>query len=272
MMTEDHLAELDEQDRADALLLKPPVHLKAVTAEDVPEAMAWPFIEADGSRGRLILAMSGWGYEIWDANDLIRFADKVRSLHLGEDTLLGGMAFVFSDMLRLIEHDGPRATLAATLGAMFMVVIVVGFQRYAVITLICGLAGTVLMLALGSLIGIRVNFLDFVALPITIGIGIDYAVNICARDKVDGRGNAKRVLNTAGGAVFLSSYTTIVGYGSLLLSANKGIRSFGEAAILGEITCLVTALIWAPALLQVWAEHKRNKNEEQTGHHPTPQH
>ena len=49
----------------------------------------------------------------------------------------------------------------------------------------------------------------------------------------------------------LCSYTTIVGYGSLFLSANLGIRSFGLAAMLGELTCLVVALVLAPALLSL---------------------
>jgi predicted RND superfamily exporter protein len=99
----------------------------------------------------------------------------------------------------------------------------------------------------------HINFLDFVALPITVGIGIDYAVNIAARDRLDGPGQARQVLHTVGGAVALSSYTTIVGYGTLLLSQNRAIRSFGGAAILGEATCLTTALVLAPALLWVLA-------------------
>jgi predicted RND superfamily exporter protein len=41
----------------------------------------------------------------------------------------------------------------------------------------------------------------------------------------------------------------MVGYGSLLQSASGGIRSFGAAATLGEVTCLLTALTLAPALL-----------------------
>lgn len=263
LMTDEHLAELSPEDRADALRIKPPADLRPLTIDDIPEQLAGPFIEADGSRGKLILAMSGWGYEIWNAKDVVRFAAKVRALNLGPDVLLGGMAFVFADMLALIEHDGPRATLTAALGAMLMVFLVVGLRRHAVITILCGISGTVLMLAMGSLLGVKVNFLDFVALPITIGIGIDYAVNICARDRVDGGGDARRVLTTAGGAVFLSSYTTIVGYGSLLLSANKGIRTFGEAAILGEMTCLVTALVWAPALLSVWHDWRNSSGRAQ---------
>ena len=51
----------------------------------------------------------------------------------------------------------------------------------------------------------------------------------------------------------LCSWTTTVGYGSLLLSANAGIRSFGLVAILGEATCLLAALTLAPALLELLA-------------------
>jgi hypothetical protein len=258
LLTDNVLAEMTEADRRDALKLRPPADLRPLTDADVPEGLAWPFIEADGSRGKLILAMSGWGYEIWNAHDLVRFADRVRNLDLGDQALLGGSAFVFSDMLRLIERDGPRATLAAALGAVLVIVLVVGGRRHGLVTLLCGASGTLLMVAVGAMLGLRINFLDFVALPITIGIGIDYAVNICSREKLEGPGQARRALATAGGAVFLSSYTTIVGYGSLLLSANRGIRSFGAAAILGEITSLLAALLLAPSLLSVWSGKSRD--------------
>ena len=52
-----------------------------------------------------------------------------------------------------------------------------------------------------------------------------------------------------GGAVLLCSYTTIVGYASLLFSQNKGIHTFGLSAMLGEFTCITAALVVAPALL-----------------------
>jgi predicted RND superfamily exporter protein len=131
------------------------------------------------------------------------------------------------------------------------VLLVVGRNRHGFVTLACGLGGTMLMLGLSALIGIKVNFLDFVALPITIGIGIEYAVNIATRERQEGPGRGRAALATTGSAVAICSYTTIVGYGSLLLSQNLGIRSFGLAAMLGELTCLAVALFLAPALL--WA-------------------
>jgi len=96
-----------------------------------------------------------------------------------------------------------------------------------------------------------------VSLPITIGIGIDYSVNIVARAR---REPVRRSVGTVGGAVAICSFTTTVGYASLLLSANRGIRSFGTAAMLGELTCLVAALALAPALLLL-VEHRRGRGQ-----------
>jgi hypothetical protein len=248
LMTDDALAELPPDERDELRELKPPADLRPLVDADVPEALAWPFIENDGSRGRLVLAMSGWGYDFWNAHDLVRFDHDVRALGLPPGTRLGGSAFVFADMLREIEIGGVQATLVALVGAMLVVLVMMRLTRHALVTLLCGAVGIAFMLALSSAAGLRVNFLDFVALPITIGIGIDYAVNISARHRQDGR----RGVATVAGAVVVCSYTTIVGYGSLLFSSNLAIRSFGHAAILGEATCIVAAIVLAPALLALW--------------------
>lgn len=242
---------LTDDERAELAKLRPPDDLRALGDDDVPEALAWPFIEADGSRGKLILATAGPGYEVWDAHDTVRFASKVRALQLPPDVHLGGASFVFADVLDAVLTDGPRATLAALLGAILVVLVVVGRNRHGLVTIACGLGGTMLMLGAAALIGLKINFLDFVALPITIGIGIEYAVNIATRERQEGPGSGRAALATTGSAVAVCSYTTIVGYGSLVLSQNLGIRSFGLAAMLGELTCLAVAVFLAPALL--WA-------------------
>jgi predicted RND superfamily exporter protein len=173
----------------------------------------------------------------------------VRDLHLGPDVLVGGTAFVFTDMFEAIERDGPRATFAAALGAVLVVVSLLGPSRAAAATLFCGAFGVLSLLSLASAIGLKVTFLNFVALPITIGIGIDYSVNILGRARLEpdtpqGRLDSARTAS----AVALCSYTTVVGYGSLWFSSNRGIRGFGWAAMLGEATCLGTALLIAPSL------------------------
>ena len=57
----------------------------------------------------------------------------------------------------------------------------------------------------------------------------------------------------------LCSFTTVVGYASLLFSENQGIRSFGLSALIGELTCVFAALILAPALLDLRLSRVRAK-------------
>jgi predicted RND superfamily exporter protein len=118
------------------------------------------------------------------------------------------------------------------------------------------------MLSIVCLLGIKVNFLDFVALPITIGIGVDYAVNIAARAKQLATPNGgHRAVIATGPVVILCSYTTIVGYASLLFSLNRGLHTFGLCAMLGELTCLATAIVVTPALLDLGARHELDSSD-----------
>jgi len=241
-----HLSEADRKKFADVV---PPEHLTPVTDADVPEDLAWPYTERDGTRGRVVLINTGLGVDLWNVHDIGRFVGEVRGLALGKDVLIGGAAFVFSDMLTAVQREAPRATLTALVAAALVVVLLVGAGRFGAITLLCGALGTLAMVALGWQLGLKVNFINFMALPITIGIGIDYSANIVARARQEGAQGGRRALRTTGGAVVLCSYTTVVAYASLFFSPNRGIQSFGLAALLGELTCLTAALLVAPALL-----------------------
>ncbi len=242
------LEALDAPDRRLVEEVRPPEDLRALTPYDLPHEMAWPYTERDGTRGRLVLANAGRGVDTWNLNDLRRFAASVRALDLGPDVLVGGPAFVFSDMLRAMYRDGPLATIAAAV-ASTLIIFLLGVRRFAGPTLFCGALCTISMIAISSLLGVKINFLDFVALPITIGGGIDYAVNIAARARENP--GVEQVVGATGSAVLLQSYTTTVGYGSLLFSLNLGIRSFGLAAMVGELAGLSVAIMIAPALLGV---------------------
>ena len=249
LLTKQTLASMTDTERAAARDLMPPAAVAPIADADVPFEIAWPFTERDGARGRLVIASVGPGFDLWRTEDLDRFVATFRGLNLGADVVVGGNAFVQHDIVQSVNRDGPRASLVAAVGAAIVVVLILGATRQAAVTLLCGASGVFLLLSAASLLGIRINFLDFVALPITIGIGIDYSVNIAARHRSEGRGSAARILAAAGPAVALCSFTTVVGYASLLFSANQGIRSFGLAALIGEVTCIGAAIALAPALL-----------------------
>ncbi len=251
---------LEDEDRAMWAELRPPDDLEALQLADLPITLAQEFIERDGSRGRLMFQSQGPALEIWNGHDLVRLAQAIRSLKLPAGARVAGNALVFADLIVQIRQDGPRATLAAVLGVLLFTAIVIGMRRYGLVTVLSGALGTVSMVAACALLGLRINFLDFIALPITFGIAIDYTVNVVARMRAEPEIATRTILATTGTAVLICSLTTTIGYASLLLNDNAAIRSFGLAAIIGEATCLAAALVVAPSLLGWLAAGHRRRN------------
>ncbi len=244
---------LEEKERAILLELRPPDDLHEITLATLPPTLRERFTEKDGRVGYLIEIRPSNQLDEWNGKDLIRFADAVRELKLsdGEKVTTSGSSVIFADIVLSIERDGPLVTAIASIGLIVMVVLLVGFNRRAFAVLIGTAAGTLLMVAVCALLGIKVNFLDFVALPITLGLGIDYAINVAHRHDTDEVPDPIQTLRTSGSAVFVCSLTTIIGYGSLLVSDNLAIRGFGTASLIGEIACVLSALVLVPAILAV---------------------
>ena len=149
-----------------------------------------------------------------------------------------------ADIITAIRTDAPFVVLLAGALLILMVLLVVGPNIRSLAVLLATGTGSVLLVAVCALCGLKVNFLDFIALPITLGLGIDYAINMAARHHDGDRADPFDTLKTSGAAVFVCSLTTIIGYGSLLTSDNLAIRGFGSASLIGEVCCVLTALVW----------------------------
>jgi uncharacterized protein len=65
------------------------------------------------------------------------------------------------------------------------------------------------------------------------------------------KGDVTLALQRSGGAVALCSYTTVVGYSSLLFNDFQSLQSFGRLAMTGELACLASALFVLPSVLHV---------------------
>ncbi len=252
-MLDEAIEDLPEEERADLAELRPPDGLQAFTATDLPAGLRDRLTEKDGRIGYLIAIRPALDLDEWNGKDLIRFAAAVRELHLpsGETVTTSGTSVIFADIITAIATDGTLVTLVALGGLTIMVVLLVGRNRRAIAVMASTTGGSLLMIAVCALLDIKVNFLDFIALPITLGLGIDYAINVAHRHDHEEIPDPIHTLRTSGSAVFLCSLTTVIGYGSLLVSANLAIRGFGTAALIGEITTVLCALILVPAMLAV---------------------
>lgn len=232
--------------------------LKPFTMADLPEAMARPFTETDGTRGRIVYISPVSPEMINDARYLFRWADAYRETVLPDgSTVLGsGRAVIYADMWKAVLADIPPAVICSLLATLL--VIVLAFRgRMASLTvlgsLLVGVGWTGLLLVL---LQVKLNFLNFIALPITFGIGVDYAVNIAQRYEQEGAGGALVAVQKTGGAVILCSLTTLLGYIALAWSMNMAVGSLGIAAVLGEVACLLAALLVLPAGLLWWEQRK----------------
>jgi uncharacterized protein len=227
----------------------PPADLHRLVPADLPEAIARRFRETDGSVGRVALLFPVRVWANWDGHNLIRLADVTKNVTLpsGHVASAAGHTSLFAAMLRSIAHDGPIATLVAMMGVVVMVLLLFRNVRSSAMVLLSLGVGVVWMGGAGAILHMKLNFLNFVALPITFGIGVDYAVNVFARVADEPAERHARALAETGSAVVLCSSTTMIGYSSLLIASNGALVSFGKLANLGELGCLLAALLLVPA-------------------------
>ncbi|MBF0491698.1 MAG: MMPL family transporter [Deltaproteobacteria bacterium] len=249
---------LNEEQKQEVERFKKEFVGKTIALKDIPENIVKIFREKNGEVGRLALVYPSDHASIWEGKNLMRFADLIRRNVLpGGEVITGsGDAVIFSDLLRAVIHDGPRSTALAFIAVCLVVSLI--FRERRGIFFIIGtlLVGALWMGGVIALFDIKINFFNFIAIPTTFGIGVDYGVNIYQRYKLEGRGSLTKVIKTTGGAVALCSLTTIIGYFTLIIAKNQALVSFGWIGIIGELTCLIAALVFIPCCVILREQRK----------------
>ncbi len=247
--------------------------LVALTAQDLPEAFAAGLREKDGRIGRSVLVFPKVGGGTWQSERLAGFARDMREAARASGAIAAGPLLLSSDLAHAMRADGPRVTLlsfvcviAICIGAFG----VVGRQAWAFSGLSVGalLLGVSFMLGLLAWTGAKLNFSNFVALPITFGISADYSINMLRRFQSEGESTDERLSHTSG-ALALCSAMTVIGWGALLLVENQALFSFGVFAISGEIASLVAAVLALPAVLAWLTSGSRERRSGRQDTAPT---
>lgn len=243
----------------------PPADLRPLVDADLPESVASLYTERDGSRGKLLFVEEKPGAAIWDGRYLVAWSEAIRRVRPPgmERPRVVGNAPVYADMIEAIWRDGPRAVVASFVATLVLVLLSFRRMRYRALTLGGLLTGIAWMAGTMTVLKLRLNFLNFVALPITFGIGVDYAVNVMRRYAQEVDGNTagdpiEAAVQETGGAIVVCSLTTIFGYSALLTSANRALNSFGLAAVIGEVACVLAAVVGLSAVL-VLVERRRKR-------------
>jgi predicted RND superfamily exporter protein len=246
-------------DSVDARALRellPPEGLRPLTAADLPPALRRAFTETDGRVGLLMVVHPGPAFDGWSVRGIRRAVEELRALPLppgvAERLQISGPEVIFADMMREVETALPRAGVVSALLASGLLAAMFSASLEGAAGLLALAAGLLGMIAALAALGVRLDFLSALAVPITIGIAGDYPLNMLGRLRQDRLAGAPwRGLRQTGGAVLLCSLTTGIGYAVLLASDTGAIRSFGLAALLGEASCLFAALVLAPAFARL---------------------
>jgi hypothetical protein len=252
----------DQRRNVDRLLGNGP--LVPITASDLPETFTTGLRERDGTVGRTVLVYPKPGHLLWEGPPLAEFVARLRAaagtgvLPGGRPARVAGSLALSNDILESVRRDGVLASVTAFGGVVVVVFLLLRWSRATPMVIGSLLLGVLWLAGAMMALHVKVNFANFIAYPITFGIGVDYSVNMASRWDLDGRGSMADVIRSTGGAVTLCSLTTIIGYSSLLLAQNRALFLFGLLAVLGEVACLTTAVVVLPACLEWWGGRARH--------------
>jgi hypothetical protein len=254
-LTERVLFDMPEDERARVEEIRPPETLRVLEPKDLPSLLRRRFEENNGVIGTLMY-VKYWDFanktdiSHSDGHTLLRMAKTTDNVKLPDGTVVqtASRATIFAEMIRSMERDGPLATGLSFCAVMIVVLIATRNVKGAIAVLLSLFLGVTWTLGGAALMDSKLNFVNFIALPITFGIGCEYPFNVYDRSRLLG-GDVSGAVKRVGGAVALCSFTTAVGYTSLLVADNQALQSFGRLAGSGEIACLAGALLVLPALL-----------------------
>jgi predicted RND superfamily exporter protein len=129
------------------------------------------------------------------------------------------------------------------------VILVLDFRalRVVLLAMVPLAVGILQMLGLLGWLGIPLNPANMIVLPLILGIGIDDGVHVI-HDYRTQQGRF-RLSNSTATAILMTSLTSMVGFGSLMIASHRGLESLGRVLTIGVCCCLFTSLTILPAVL-----------------------
>ncbi len=181
---------------------------------------------------------------------------------------------VFAGQIMMEEiNESADKSLNLLLPIAFAFVVLVLFLVYrtlietAVSLLALGFA-IVWTFGAGVLLGYEFNPM-IIAVPILItGLVIDYGIHMVMRHREErkegyGPGESTRIaISTVGGALFLTTFTTVIGFLSNTFSSMEAMQHFGILAAIGISSSFVLMVAGLPAVLQLVEERRERKGDK----------
>jgi len=195
--------------------------------------------------------------KVWDLKFLTRFSKQMERIDPG----ITGTPPMILALMNYISRDGRNAILLSLLVVFFLLLLDFRSIRYTLITMIPLVFGAIWMVGLLKTFGLQFTIINFMGIPMIVGIGIDYGVHLMHRYRAEGKGSIKQVVSSTGKAILVTSLTTMAGFGSLMIAKYRGFGSLGILLVLGVGACFLTTILFLPAILG-WIEKRQSIKDQ----------
>ena len=214
-----------------------------VTLDDIPPYLRERFV---GKSGRYLLQIFARD-NIWEREPMQAFVSRLQAV----DPDVTGPPVVAFYSIRNMQQGYVRGGVYAML--TIVVLTFLHFRRFipTVLALLPLGVAALWMLPCMALFGVQMNIANLIVIPLFMGMAIDNGIHLVDRVLEPPRTAAQRATQSTGKAVVLSTLTTIVGFGSLMVARHAGIFSFGLLLALAVTCNLVAVFTVLPWLLRV---------------------
>jgi hopanoid biosynthesis associated RND transporter like protein HpnN len=214
-----------------------------VTLDDVPSYLREHFV---GKSGRYLLQIFARD-NIWERDPMQTFVSQLQAV----DPDVTGPPVVAFYSIHNMQQGYVR-------GGVYAMLTIIGltflhFRRFKptwLALLPLGVAA-LWMLPLMTLFGVSMNIANLIVIPLFMGMSIDNGIHLLDRALEPSRTAAQRPTQSTSRAVVLATFTTILGFGSLMVARHAGIFSFGFLCSLSVSCNLLAAFTLLPWLLRI---------------------
>jgi hypothetical protein len=233
-----------------------------ITVADLPAAFRERYVSPSGKFLLRVFARDPkewpadwWRYRgkdcskdcLWDFDPLAHFSQQVRTV----DPEATGKPFGTVEGLRAMKNGLQRAGIYAFFVIALILLIDFRSWRKMLLALAPLVVGVIFTLGIMGLFGIPLNPANMIAFPLILGVGVDNGVHVL-HDYIMRRSEKRTTISYAiGRGVLVKALTTMIGFGALMISTERGLVGLGFILMLGVGCSMLTALVLLPALLQV---------------------
>ncbi|NQU16913.1 MAG: MMPL family transporter, partial [Candidatus Saganbacteria bacterium] len=189
---------------------------KVITLADVPKDIRESYIGKDGA----------YLTQVYPTDD--PWQVDFQEIHLAQLKTINntgtGMVQMIIQIMEISGREGRRVMMLTVLFIYIILLIDLRSFKFATFAMLpMGLTLTIVLGIMGWF-GLKFNFVNVLALPMIIGIGVDDGVHLIHRYLLEK--NLSPAIRSTGRAITLTTLTTAAAFGSMLLAKYRGFSSF----------------------------------------------